>query len=36
MESVAFRDAALDKNIQAVRRGYEDTKVFDATGKEIS
>ncbi len=36
MESVAFRDAALDKNIQAVRRGYEETKVFDPMGKEIS
>ena len=29
MESIAFRDAALDKNLQAVHRGYEETKVFD-------
>ncbi|HUT71420.1 MAG TPA: 2-oxoacid:acceptor oxidoreductase family protein [Desulfatiglandales bacterium] len=36
MESVAFRDAALDKNIQAVHRGYEETKVFDSNGQEVS
>ena len=36
MESVAFRDAALDKNIQAVHRGYEETKVFDINGQEVS
>jgi len=36
MESVAFRDAALDKNIQAVHRGYEETKVFDINGQGIS
>jgi phenylglyoxylate dehydrogenase gamma subunit len=29
MESVAFRDAALDKNIQAIQRGFEETKVYD-------
>lgn len=29
MESVAFRDAALEKNIQAVQQGYNETKVFD-------
>lgn len=29
MESVAFRDAALDKNILAIRRGFEETKVYD-------
>jgi len=34
MESVAFRDAALDKNLQAVEMGYEETKVFDAGKKE--
>ncbi|KMY66942.1 ketoisovalerate oxidoreductase [Desulfocarbo indianensis] len=28
MESVAFRDAALDKNVEAVRRGYEETRVY--------
>ncbi len=36
MESVAFRDAALEKNIQAVQRGYEETMVFDHRGKEIA
>ena len=29
METVAFRDAALDKNIQAIQRGFEETSVFD-------
>jgi len=29
VESVAFRDAALDKNILAAKRGYEETKVYD-------
>lgn len=29
MESVAFRDAALDKNIQAVSAGYEKTIVHE-------
>jgi phenylglyoxylate dehydrogenase gamma subunit len=29
METVAFRDAALDKNIEAVQRGFEETRVFD-------
>lgn len=28
MESVAFRDADLEKNIKAVHRGYEETLVF--------
>ena len=27
LESVAFRDAALDKNIEAVERGYQETRV---------
>ena len=36
MESVAFRNAALDKNIQAVHRGYEETNVFDINGQGIS
>ena len=35
MESVAFRDAALDKNIKAVKLGYEKTTVFEPKGKEI-
>ncbi len=29
MESVEFRDAALEKNVLAVRRGYEQTTVID-------
>jgi phenylglyoxylate dehydrogenase gamma subunit len=29
LEEVAFRDAALGKNIEAVRRGYEETRVYD-------
>jgi pyruvate ferredoxin oxidoreductase gamma subunit/phenylglyoxylate dehydrogenase gamma subunit len=36
MESVVFRDAALDKNIQALHRGYEETKVLDLEKKEAS
>ena len=27
MESVAFRDAALELNVEAVKRGYQETKV---------
>jgi pyruvate ferredoxin oxidoreductase gamma subunit/phenylglyoxylate dehydrogenase gamma subunit len=34
MESIAFRDAALEKNIEAVRRGYAATRVHPADGKE--
>jgi len=29
MESIAFHDAALDKNIQAIQRGFEETKVYE-------
>ena len=29
MESVAFRDALLDKNIEAVQRGYQETTVHE-------
>jgi phenylglyoxylate dehydrogenase gamma subunit len=29
LEEVAFRDAALGKNIEAVHRGYEETQVYD-------
>lgn len=29
MESVAFRDAALEKNIEALKRGFEETRVLD-------
>lgn len=28
MESVAFRDAALDKNVEAIKRGYDETRVY--------
>jgi pyruvate ferredoxin oxidoreductase gamma subunit/phenylglyoxylate dehydrogenase gamma subunit len=35
MESAEFRDAALDKNVLAVGEGYENTRVFEGTGKEI-
>ena len=35
MQFAEFRDAALDKNVLAVERGYENTKVFDGGGKEI-
>ena len=33
MGEMAFRDAALDKNIEAVRRGYEETKVYHIHGE---
>jgi len=33
MESVAFRDAALDKNIRAIQRGYDETVVTDSGRK---
>ena len=36
METVAFRDAALDKNIQALQRGFEETSVFDLDKEEGS
>jgi pyruvate ferredoxin oxidoreductase gamma subunit/phenylglyoxylate dehydrogenase gamma subunit len=36
METVAFRDAALDKNIQAMQRGFEETSVFDIDREEGS
>jgi len=36
MESVAFHDAGLDKNIQAMNRGYDETRVLDTRGKEAS
>ena len=29
MSSVAFRDAALDKNVEAIQRGYEETTVIE-------
>jgi 2-oxoacid:acceptor oxidoreductase gamma subunit (pyruvate/2-ketoisovalerate family) len=36
MESVAFRDAALSKNIEAVRRGYDSTTVLELKRKETA
>jgi pyruvate ferredoxin oxidoreductase gamma subunit/phenylglyoxylate dehydrogenase gamma subunit len=30
METVAFRDAMLDQNIEAVKRGYDETQVHQA------
>ena len=36
MESAEFRDAALDKNVLAVQQGYENTRVFEGSGKEVS
>ncbi|HSH68929.1 MAG TPA: 2-oxoacid:acceptor oxidoreductase family protein [Deferrisomatales bacterium] len=35
MKSVAFRDAVLEKNVEAVRRGYEATRVCRTAGKEM-
>lgn len=32
LEEVAFRDAALGKNIEAVSRGYDETRVYDMDG----
>jgi pyruvate ferredoxin oxidoreductase gamma subunit/phenylglyoxylate dehydrogenase gamma subunit len=29
METIAFRDAVLGKNVEAARRGYEETKTYD-------
>jgi hypothetical protein len=29
MEATAFRDAALEKNIIAVRKGYDQTQVYE-------
>jgi len=36
MESAAFRDVAVDKNIEAIHRGYGATKVLDLRAKEAS
>jgi len=36
METTAFRDAILEKNIEAARRGYEETRVYDTSKKEAS
>ena len=33
MASVAFRDAALEKNIEAVQRGFGETRVHDLSGE---
>lgn len=34
MRTVAFRDAAMEMNIEAVRRGYEETQVCRTDGKD--
>lgn len=34
METTAFRDALLEKNIEAVQQGYEKTKTSDIKNKE--
>jgi len=34
MGSVAFRDAALDKNVEAIQRGYEETTVIEFEKKD--
>lgn len=34
METTAFRDAVLEKNIEAARQGYEKTKTSDIKNKE--
>ena len=36
METTAFRDAILDKNIEAAKRGYEETRIYDTSKKEVS
>lgn len=35
LASVAFRDAALEENMEAARRAYQETRVYDTGGKEI-
>ncbi|MHB8765450.1 MAG: 2-oxoacid:acceptor oxidoreductase family protein [Deferrisomatales bacterium] len=34
METVAFRDADLARNVEAARRGYEETRVYDTAGED--
>lgn len=34
METVAFRDAVLDLNVQAVQRGYDETRAHTVGGEE--
>lgn len=36
MATTAFRDAVLEKNVEAAKRGYEATKIFDIKSKEAS
>ncbi|MFH1488808.1 MAG: NADH-dependent phenylglyoxylate dehydrogenase subunit gamma [Pseudomonadota bacterium] len=36
MESVAFRDAALDKNIEAMQQGYQETRVLKVNNEDLS
>ena len=34
MESIAFRDAALEKNFRAIERGYSETNIHDSGKQE--
>ncbi|NIO09920.1 MAG: ketoisovalerate oxidoreductase [Deltaproteobacteria bacterium] len=34
LQEVAFRDAALGKNVEAVSRGYEETRVYELGGQD--
>jgi phenylglyoxylate dehydrogenase gamma subunit len=36
METTAFRDAILEKNIEAAKRGYEESRIYDTSKKEAS
>ena len=36
MATTAFRDALLEKNVEAAKRGYEETKIFDINKKEAT
>jgi len=36
METVAFRDAAVDKNMEAMQRGFDETRVFDMDKEDVS
>jgi pyruvate ferredoxin oxidoreductase gamma subunit/phenylglyoxylate dehydrogenase gamma subunit len=36
MESVAFRDAALELNVEAIRRGYDETRLYERNRRKAS
>lgn len=36
MESIAFRDAALEKNVEAAKRAYEETHIYEIPKQERS